>query len=63
MKDLLRNAFGEIDTELHHDLWPRMREKIESRRSVPVFDWALAAGVLVWIAFFPRTLIALLYHL
>ncbi len=52
------------DPELKRDLWPDMRRRLDERTfRVSLFDWALAAAVLVWAIVFPEGLLALLYHL
>ena len=65
MNDLLKSAFPPVkDLELKHDLWPAMRRRIDERTiRVPIWDWALIAAVLAWVAIFPQGVLALLYHL
>jgi hypothetical protein len=65
MNELLKSALPPVkDLELKHDLWPAMRRRIDERTiRVPVWDWALIAAVLAWVAFFPQSALALLYHL
>ena len=49
---------------LEHDLWPAMRRRIDEKTiRIPIWDWAIAAAVLAWIAFYPQGALALLYHL
>ena len=64
-KELLQSVLPPVkDLELKRDLWPSMRRRIEERTiRVPIWDWALAAGVLAWIAIFPEGAFAILYHL
>jgi hypothetical protein len=65
MNELLKSALPPVkDLELKRDLWPAMRRTIDERTlRVPVWDWALIAAVLAWVAIFPQSALALLYHL
>ena len=65
MNELLKSALPPVkDLELKHDLWPAMRRTIDERTlRVPIWDWALIAAVLAWVAIFPQSALALLYHL
>jgi hypothetical protein len=53
-----------------HDLWPQMQARLRSEpplaarlRSVPWFDWALAAGLAVFALIFPAAVPMVLYYL
>ena len=64
MNDLLREAMPPMDPELKRDLWPAMRERLQRPRiAITRLDWALIAAVIAWIAIFPQSVLALLYHL
>ena len=65
MNELLKSALPPVnDLELKLDLWPAMRTRIDERTiRVPIWDWALIAAVLAWVATFPQSALALLYHL
>jgi hypothetical protein len=65
MNELLKSTLPPVkDLELKHDLWPAMRRRIDERTiRVPIWDWALIAAVLAWVAFSPSSALALLYHL
>jgi len=65
MNELLKSALPPVkDLELKRDLWPAMRRTIDERTlRVPIWDWALIAAVLAWVAIFPQSALALLYHL
>jgi hypothetical protein len=68
MKDLLKQAIAPAkDLELGRDLWPQMLRKLDERpapqKSVPWFDWTLAALAGAALIFFPGLIPALLYHL
>lgn len=65
LRELLKRSIAPMnDTELHHDLWPRMLRRLEQqqRLRVPWFDWALAAVAAATLIFFPGVIPALLYH-
>jgi len=68
MQRLLRQALPPTSNHpraaLQRDLWPAMRQRIEQGSfTVPWFDWALLAALVVWVALFPRAIPVLLYHL
>src|SRR5262249_3040585 len=64
-EQLLKAALPPVkDLEPRRDLCPAMRRKIDEETiRVPIWDWALIAAVLAWIAIFPKGALALLYHL
>ena len=64
-EQLLKAALPPVkDLEPERDLWPAMRRKIDEQTiRVPIWDWALIAAVLAWIAIFPQSALALFYHL
>jgi hypothetical protein len=52
------------DGEPARDLWPRVRQRLAAPPAAASrFDWALLAALLIWLAVFPDSLLALLYHL
>lgn len=72
VEQMLRQALPPIaeDFASTDDLWPamlrRMRDEAAAQpRSlrVPWFDWALAAGLVALLAFFPAWIPVLLYYL
>lgn len=65
IKQLLRQAVPPIpDAEPDLDLWPAVLHKLDARPSAaPWFDWALAAGLIVFAAFAPSSIPVLLYYL
>ncbi len=72
MEQLLRGAIPPIGAsqEPAHDLWPAMQARLSAQppltaklRSVPWFDWALAAGLAVFALAFPAAVPMLLYYL
>ena len=64
-EELLKAALAPVkDLEPGRDLWPAMRRRIDEETiRVPIWDWALVAAVIVWIAIYPQGALALLYHL
>jgi len=72
LADLLKRSVGPVNGELNRDLWPRMLRRLEQQdgrqwftamSSVPWFDWALLAVLILGVAMFPRAIPIWLYHL
>jgi hypothetical protein len=79
LRDLLRASLNPVKAELGRDLWPRMLRRLEAQpatkawfavlfsqaalASVPWFDWALLAVLVLAVCFFPRVIPIALYHL
>ncbi len=65
VKDLLKQALRQANSELQHDLWPQMLRRLDecSSAAVPWFDWALLALLVICILAFPHSIPVLLYHL
>jgi hypothetical protein len=66
MKYLLQTALPpiEIESDPGRDLWPAVLKRLDAKPApVPWFDWALAAGTVALIAFFPAWIPVLLYYL
>jgi hypothetical protein len=66
--ELLKHSIAPVvDTGLRRDLWPQMLRKLDEQsapaRSVPWFDWVLAAIFSAALLLFPGAIPALLYHL
>jgi hypothetical protein len=60
----LQQAFPQPDQELGRDLWPRMAERLESRKlMVPWYDWTLAAGLVAAVFVFPKLVLFFAYQL
>jgi len=65
LRELLKQSIAPMaDTELKHDLWPQMLQRLDRQPvRVPWFDWALAALLSAALLLFPGLIPALLYHL
>jgi len=79
IKELLRQALPPVapNAEPSRDLWPAVLRRLDAepaarsplaaprplRRSVPWFDWALIAGLVLFAASFPATIPVFLYYL
>lgn len=78
LADLLKQSMPPSNTELQRDLWPQMLRRLDQRAShrqwvasmfspsamssVPWFDWALLAMLVLGICAFPRSIPIWLYH-
>lgn len=78
LADVLQQAFAPMDAELRRDLWPQMLRRCERHStnrpwvsalflgpalsSVPWFDWALLAALVVGVCVFPQSIPIWLYH-
>jgi hypothetical protein len=51
------------DTEPARDLWPTLLHRLDARPAPPWFDWALAAGLALFVALFPAAIPLFLYYL
>jgi hypothetical protein len=76
--DRLKQSLVPMNLELHRDLWPNMLRRIDegarnrqwfavlfspaALSSVPWFDWALLAVLVVGICAFPKSIPIWLYH-
>ena len=59
----LQQSFPPVSQELTRDLWPAVLQRLNTRNSVPWYDWAfigLTAGVLL---LFPKMIFVFAYHL
>jgi hypothetical protein len=45
------------------DLWPQMLGRLDEKRTVPWFDWAMLAGLCAVLLLFPASVPVLLYYL
>ena len=76
--DLVKQSFTPMNRELDRDLWPQMLRRLDAGdtdrhwlavlfspaalSSVPWFDWALLAALVVGACVFPRLIPIWLYH-
>ena len=65
IQDLLKQAVPSAEGELQRDLWPKMLDRLAERpvMTVPWFDWALLAVLVLVLLLAPRSIPLLLYHL
>jgi hypothetical protein len=65
LREFLRSSLPHVDAEPRGDLWPAMLRRMDVReqRAVPWFDWALLGLAAACLAFVPRIIPMLLYHL
>jgi len=69
IQHLLREALPPIQpVESGRDLWPALLKRLNAQpvaalRTVPLLDWALAVGLLAFVAIAPATIPVLLYYL
>jgi len=64
IQSLLKQVMPPLERELDRDLWPHMLRQLEARvLTVPWFDWALVALLVVALLMSPHTIPVLLYHL
>ena len=64
-QEMIKNAVdAETFSELDHDLWPRMHERLTAARPSPSrWDLLLLAAIVLLSFLFPDMLLSLLYHL
>ena len=78
LAELLKQSLTPMNRELEHDLWPKMLQRLDQGgrqrswfaavfssavlSSVPWFDWALLAAVIVGVCIFPRSIPVWLYQ-
>jgi len=66
MASILRQAFPPVeDPEAGpaRDLWPQVLGCMDQDLTVPWFDWAMLAGLMGILVFFPASVPVLLYYL
>jgi hypothetical protein len=70
MEHLLRNALKAVgeQAEPDRDLWPAMLRRFDEESKtrvsrIPWFDWALAGGLVAFVAMAPHTVPVILYYL
>lgn len=66
MKKLLQTALRPVkgEPEPRRDLWPAVLKRLEEKQGMPPwYDWALLAGLVGMVAFFPTAIPVLLFYL
>jgi len=64
IRDVLRQSFPPVKTELRRDLWPYVLRQLDARQvGVPWYDWALVGLSAVMFLAFPRLVLLVAYHL
>ena len=64
-REMLKRAMARVpETELKHDLWPRMLRRLDERPARASWvDLALLALLAIWCVIFPAAIPRLLYNL
>lgn len=64
IRDLLKQSLEPAQTDLNRDLWPQMLSRMQrSPVTVPWFDWALLAALVLCLCLMPSAIPVILYHL
>lgn len=64
IRDILRQGFPPVNTQLARDLWPDVLRKLDTRSvGVPWYDWALVGLSAAVLIAFPRLVLVFAYHL
>jgi hypothetical protein len=66
IRKLLQQALPPIEAkpEPRRDLWPAVLKRLDEKQAAaPWFDWALLAGLVGLVAFFPSAIPVFLYYL
>lgn len=74
IQQILRESLPAVDSQVEpsRDLWPAVLRRIDQEpaeplrpmtRSIPLYDWALFAGLIVFAVAFPATIPVFLYYL
>ena len=66
IKKLLQQALPPVEPapEPRRDLWPAVLKQLDEKQAAPPwFDWALLAGLVGLVAFFPTAIPVFLYYL
>lgn len=66
MKKLLQTALQPVECEPEpgRDLWPAVMKRLDEKQGMPPwYDWALLAGLVGMVAFFPTAIPVLLFYL
>jgi hypothetical protein len=71
MKELLQQALPRVDVDAGpgRNLWPAIQKRVDEQPAAMApfhfswFDWALAAGLVAFVAFVPSSIPVILYYL
>jgi hypothetical protein len=64
IRELLKQSLKPVQTDLEHDLWPQMLSRMKTPPvTVPWFDWALLAALVLGLCLMPSAIPVILYHL
>ena len=64
IRDMLKQSFPPVKTELRKDLWPDVLRKLDDHPArVPWYDWALVGLSAVMFLAVPRLVLVFAYHL
>jgi hypothetical protein len=64
IRDVLKQSFPPVKSELRRDLWPDVLRKLNLRPvRVPWYDWALVGLSALMFLAFPRLVLVFAYHL
>ena len=64
IRELLKQSFRRQQGDLNRDLWPQMLSRLQTHPvTVPWFDWALLAALVLCLCFVPSAIPVILYHL
>ena len=64
LREVLKQSFPPVNTELRRDLWPTMLRKLDAHPAlVPWYDWVLVGLSASVFLFFPQLILVCAYHL
>jgi len=64
IRELLKQSVKPQQGDLNRDLWPQMLSRLQTRPvTVPWFDWALLAALVLCLCLVPSAIPVILYHL
>ena len=64
MRELLKESLKPVNGGLGVDLWPQMLSRLQSYPvTMPWFDWALLAALVLCLCLMPSAIPVILYHL
>jgi len=64
MRELLKQSLKPVNGGLGRDLWPQMFSRLQPHPvTMPWFDWALLAALVLCLCLMPSAIPVILYHL